>query len=95
MVQVDSHGRRITVLSSCRYWSNMERMMSVQTVLAGGLDAVLEGIVILYLTRAWCNLGNGGDGGLGGLDRCGGAIAGVDARGWVTPWVLVGEDFFW
>ena len=59
----------------------MERTMSVQTVLAGGLDAVLRGIDILYLMRAWCDLDSGGDGALGGLDHCGGEIAGVGARG--------------
>ena len=73
----------------------MERIMTVQTILVGGLDAVLEGIVILYLTRVWCNLENGGDGGLGGLDRCGGAIAGVVAAGSVPSEVSVGEGFFW
>ena len=73
----------------------MERIMSVQTVLVGGLDAVLEGIVILYLTRGWCNLDTGGDGGLGGLARCGGAIVGVVAVGSVTPELAGGEVFFW
>ena len=51
MVDEDSQGQRMTVLSSCRYRSKMERKMSIHTIFAGGLDAVLGGIVILYLMR--------------------------------------------